>query len=88
MDTFAANYSVAGIASTADGHNLRTMLLSGDYFLGSVVAVTLAKLVLRLRPLLAAPATNRAAAEAMLVSGGIVVVFFGGFSFFPCTPIT
>jgi len=72
VDTFAANYSVAGIASTADGHNLRTMLLSGDYFLGSVVAVTLAKLVLRLRPLLAAPATNRAAAEAMLVCASIV----------------
>lgn len=69
MDTFAANSSATGNSGMADGHNMRTMLLSGDYFLGSVIAVTLAKLVLRLRTLgvLAPPAANRVAAEAMLV---------------------
>lgn len=69
VDTFAANSSATGNSDMADGHNMRTMLLSGDYFLGSVIAVTLAKLVLRLRTLgvLAPPAANRVAAEAMLV---------------------
>lgn len=45
------------------------MLLGGDFFLGGVVAVTLAKLVLRLRPLAFVPpsAVNRTAADAMLV---------------------
>lgn len=69
VDTFAANSSATGNSGMADGHNMRTMLLSGDYFLGSVIAVTLAKLVLRLRTLgaLSSSAANRVAAEAMLV---------------------
>lgn len=48
----------------------RSLLLGGDFFLGGVVAATLAKLVLRLRALGSLPAglLNRTAAEAMLVS--------------------
>lgn len=47
----------------------RTLLLGGDFFLGGVVAATLAKLVLRLRELgsLQAPALHRTAADCMLV---------------------
>lgn len=47
----------------------RSLLLSGDFYLGGVVAATLAKLVLRLRTLNSAtPASvNRTAAQAMLV---------------------
>jgi hypothetical protein len=47
----------------------RTLLLGGDFFLGGVVAVTLAKLVLRLRALGSLPAAtlHRTAADAMLV---------------------
>lgn len=53
----------------------RTLLLSGDFFLGGVVAATLAKLVLRLRALGGGGgpgALNRTAAEAMLVGAAIL----------------
>lgn len=57
----------------------RTLLLSGDFFLGGVVAATLAKLVLRLRALGGGSghtALNRVAAEAMLV--GAATLRLGG----------
>ena len=53
----------------------RTLLLSGDFFLGGVVAATLAKLVLRLRALGGGSGhttLNRVAAEAMLVGAAIL----------------
>lgn len=50
-------------------HADRSLLLGGDFFLGGVVAATLAKLVLRLRVLGSPPAAavNRTAADTMLV---------------------
>ena len=51
----------------------RTLLLSGDFFLGGVVVATLAKLMLRLRELdTAGAALNRSAADAMLVGAAIL----------------
>jgi len=48
--------------------NVRTLLLGGDFFLGGVVATTVAKLLFKLRALggLAGPAFNRAAAQYMM----------------------
>jgi len=47
--------------------NLRAVLLTGDFFLGSVLATSLTKLVLRMSETLASPAaTNRASADVML----------------------
>jgi len=56
-------------ASAAQAPNLRALLLSGDFFLGSVVATTLTKLVLRMQGLggaLPAHEVNRAHAEVMM----------------------
>eukprot|EP00877_Chromochloris_zofingiensis_P001624 jgi/Chrzof1/11462/Cz05g37150.t1 len=48
--------------------NLRALLLSGDFFLGGVIAGTLTKLLLRLRAQsTAAAVTNRLSAQVMLV---------------------
>lgn len=47
--------------------NLRALLLVGDFFLGGVIAVSLTKLLLRLRSLgTAAPMLNKAVAQGML----------------------
>lgn len=60
---------VAATALASSVPNLRALLLAGDFFLGAVVAGTLAKLMLRARDLgVSAPAAlNRATAEAMLL---------------------
>lgn len=57
-----------------DSHTLRTLLLEGDFFLGSVIGVTLAKLVLRLRglPGISPDFLNKTAAEALLICASIV----------------
>eukprot|EP00884_Botryococcus_braunii_P022038 jgi/Botrbrau1/8518/Bobra.0029s0022.1 len=62
-DTFALP-----MATTNSAPNLRTLLLSGDFFLGSVIAGTLTKLVLRQREVLAGEDVrlNRSTAESML----------------------
>ena len=56
--------------------NLRTLLLSGDFFLGAVVSITLAKLVVRLRKLgqLDAATYHRVAAECMLCMASILAL--------------
>lgn len=70
--------STATAASAVDANanlpNLRALLLSGDYFLGSIIAATFTKLVLRLRQLKALPAAmmNRVAADLMLYIVGIL----------------
>lgn len=47
--------------------NLRALLLVGDFFLGGVIAVSLTKLLLRMRSLgAAAPVLNKAVAQGML----------------------
>jgi coatomer subunit beta len=57
---------LAGGVSTT--HNLRTLLLAGDFFLGGVLAGALTKLVLRLRQQKSIPqhTLNRVTAQAML----------------------
>ncbi|CAL8470680.1 g10222 [Coccomyxa elongata] len=65
-DTFALPASMA-----ASAPNLRTLLLSGDFFLGGVVAGTLTKLLLRLRKL-QGQAPHRMVAEAMLFVAAIL----------------
>eukprot|EP00271_Cylindrocystis_brebissonii_P013153 TRINITY_DN32762_c0_g1_i1.p1 TRINITY_DN32762_c0_g1~~TRINITY_DN32762_c0_g1_i1.p1 ORF type:complete len:955 (-),score=201.96 TRINITY_DN32762_c0_g1_i1:1049-3913(-) len=55
---------IAGAAASA---NLRALLLTGDFFLGSVVATTLTKLVLRLEKVHQDPVTvNATSVEVML----------------------
>eukprot|EP00897_Mesotaenium_endlicherianum_P005514 jgi/Mesen1/4991/ME000248S04270 len=55
------------LASSASTANLRALLLTGDFFLGSVAATTLTKLVLRLDSLQADTAqTNHTIAEVLL----------------------
>lgn len=48
--------------------NLRALLISGDFFIGGVIAVTLTKLMLRLRslPAISTTAANKLTADAML----------------------
>ena len=51
----------------------RTLLLSGDFFLGGVIAASLAKLVLRLRELgMAGRPLNKVTAEVMLLAASIL----------------
>lgn len=60
---------VAVLVSNPSIPSLRSMLLTGDYFLGAVLASTFAKLVLRLRKSGEVPAAalNRLTAELMLI---------------------
>ena len=67
-DTFAALPAQAGGASA---YNLRALLLSGDFFLGGVIAGTLTKLVLRLRKL-RGDGLQRLTARAMLAIASIL----------------
>lgn len=54
--------------------NLRSMLLTGDFFLGAVLAASFAKMVLRLRALNDMPRSqlNKRSAELMLIIAGIL----------------
>ncbi|KAH6801607.1 Coatomer [Perilla frutescens var. frutescens] len=62
---FSAPAVVQGSLATG---NLRSLLLTGDFFLGAVVACTLAKLILRLEEVQPSKVeVNRAAANALLV---------------------
>lgn len=62
------------VASNASIPSLRSMLLAGDFFLGSVLAATYTKMLLRLRANgeMATLALNRLTAELMLVVAGIL----------------
>jgi len=54
--------------SVAATGNLRSILLTGDFFLGAVIACTLTKLILRLEEVQpSGVAVNKAAAEALLI---------------------
>uniref|UniRef100_A0A0C9QQH4 Coatomer subunit beta n=1 Tax=Wollemia nobilis TaxID=56998 RepID=A0A0C9QQH4_9CONI len=58
---------IPGSSSDSTG-NLRTILLTGDFFLGAVVACTLTKLILRLEEVQPSRvAVNKATAEALLI---------------------
>ncbi|KAH6757536.1 Coatomer [Perilla frutescens var. hirtella] len=62
---FSAPAVVQGSLATG---NLRSLLLTGDFFLGAIVACTLAKLILRLEEVQPSKVeVNRAAANALLV---------------------
>lgn len=61
-----ANPVILGSSDTTG--NLRTILLTGDFFLGAVVACTLTKLILRLEEVQPSRAdVNKATAEALLI---------------------
>ncbi|GBG62046.1 hypothetical protein CBR_g28522 [Chara braunii] len=68
----------AGLAGTVGGAglpNLRALLLAGDFFIGSVVATTMTKLVLRLDEVgQSRPEVNRATAEVMLYLVSIILL--------------
>ncbi|CAG8736593.1 15695_t:CDS:10, partial [Gigaspora margarita] len=69
----------------SEQHNILALLLSGDFFLGSVLAATLTKLVLRYADVSKdAKKTNALRAEAMLIMASIIRV---GQSQFVSTPI-
>eukprot|EP00252_Welwitschia_mirabilis_P016316 TRINITY_DN359_c0_g1_i3.p1 TRINITY_DN359_c0_g1~~TRINITY_DN359_c0_g1_i3.p1 ORF type:complete len:951 (-),score=183.98 TRINITY_DN359_c0_g1_i3:318-3170(-) len=60
--------SVSVIPGSTTTSNLRSILLTGDFFLGAVVACTLTKLILRLEQVEASRvAVNKATAEALLI---------------------
>lgn len=69
--SYATQSSTAHDISGALGqsqHNVRTLVLGGDFFLGGVVAMTATKLLLRMRAMggLSGPDFNRVAAQYML----------------------
>ncbi|KAF7728208.1 coatomer subunit beta [Apophysomyces ossiformis] len=79
--TESAYTSAAGTAAKIEAVKsaakppLRTLILHGDYFLGSVLATTLTKLVLRYSSLVSdAAAANSRKAEAMLIMTSIIRV--------------
>ncbi|CAG9465410.1 unnamed protein product [Pedinophyceae sp. YPF-701] len=61
-----------GAAQAPPRHNLRAMLLAGEYFVGAVVASTCAKLILRLRDARPGPETNRRAAATIRMLAAVV----------------
>lgn len=67
---------VAAGLGTPSIPNLRALLLSGDFFLGGVVALTLAKLAVRVGKIgqLDRPAFHRLAAECMLCMASILAL--------------
>ncbi|KAJ1991554.1 coatomer subunit beta [Dimargaris cristalligena] len=74
-----------GTPSLRDRPCIRALLLKGDFFLGSTLASTLAKLVIRYRQLISEAAlVNARRAEAMLIMTGMVRL---GHSSFVTNPI-
>jgi len=65
--------AASGLAGESLVPNVRTLLLGGDFFLGSVFGATLTKLVFKLQDMGASEAVvNRAAAQAMLYMTSIL----------------
>lgn len=62
--------SPASVMSTVP--NMRSLLMSGDFYLAAVVSTTLSKLVLRLRALVPVAAFNLAAGEAMMYQASML----------------
>jgi len=68
----------AAAAPSASLPNLRALLLSGDFFLGAVVATTMTKLVLRLQALGTVPAAARNALTAEIMLYMVCILRLGG----------
>jgi coatomer subunit beta len=86
--TYATETSVTSALSTHNSSNarppIRSLLLKGDYFIGTVVAATITKLVLRYETLESdSTKSNSLRAEALLIMTSIIRVGQSQFTYIP-----